>query len=77
MPPRTGSSRRSPQTNNGSTNDFKTLKILYRQQLPTLRELFPAWSQEDLVAAMHEANGDLDLTIGRIMEGKPFFGKAR
>ncbi|ORZ26117.1 hypothetical protein BCR42DRAFT_401617 [Absidia repens] len=73
MPTHTGSSRRPPKnnnhTNNNNGNDFKTLKILYRQQLPTLRELFPGWSQEDLVAAIHEANGDLELTIGRIMEG--------
>ncbi|KAI8338157.1 hypothetical protein BC941DRAFT_424741 [Chlamydoabsidia padenii] len=69
MPPRTGSSRRPPQNINTANNDFITLKILYRQQLPTLCELFPGWSQEDLVATIHEANGDLELTIGRIMEG--------
>ncbi|KAI8342430.1 hypothetical protein BC941DRAFT_140284 [Chlamydoabsidia padenii] len=72
MPTHTGS-RRPPKNNNNNNNtngnDFKSLKTLYRQQLPTLRELFPGWSQEDLVAAMHEANGDLELTIGRIMEG--------
>ncbi|SAM03958.1 hypothetical protein [Absidia glauca] len=78
MPTQTGS-RRPPKNkhnnnnnnnnNNTSGNDFKSLKALYRQQLPTLRELFPGWSQEDLVATMHEANGDLELTIGRIMEG--------
>jgi hypothetical protein len=77
MPTQTGS-RRPPKNkynnnninNNTSGNDFKSLKALYRQQLPTLRELFPGWSQEDLVATLHEANGDLELTIGRIMEGE-------
>lgn len=80
MPTQTGSRRphknkhnnnnNNNSNSNTSGNDFKSLKALYRQQLPTLRELFPGWSQEDLVATMHEANGDLELTIGRIMEGE-------
>ncbi|KAI8391227.1 uncharacterized protein BYT42DRAFT_186551 [Radiomyces spectabilis] len=67
MPPHAGARRTQKYTSSG--NDFKTLKHLYRDHLATLRELFPDWSQEDLVFVMHEANGDLDLTIGRISEG--------
>ncbi|KAI8059601.1 hypothetical protein BC940DRAFT_371747 [Gongronella butleri] len=68
MPGQTG--RRPPKINSTNAgNDLKSLKTLYRKQLPTLRELFPGWSQEDLLAIVHEANGDLELTIGRIMEG--------
>lgn len=52
-----------------SQNDFKTLKLRYKQYLSSLVELFPNWSQEDLLFVMDECQGDFDLAINRISEG--------
>jgi hypothetical protein len=61
-------------------NDLKKLKSKYSAKLPTLKVLFSDWSDDDLLFVLEEANGDLDLTIDRISEGKkkkqlriPFF----
>lgn len=51
-------------------SDFKKLKSKYASQLSTLRELFADWSDEDLLFALQEVDGDLDLAIDRISEGK-------
>ena len=49
--------------------DLKKLKSQYGPKLSTLRELFADWSDEDLIFALQEADGDLELTIDRISEG--------
>jgi hypothetical protein len=51
-------------------NDLKKLKSKYSAKLPTLKVLFSDWSDDDLLFVLEEANGDLDLTIDRISEGK-------
>lgn len=51
------------------SDESRELKTKYRSQLSTLRELFPDWTDEDLVFALQEASGDLDVTIARISEG--------
>lgn len=63
---------RSSQSMRQSTeqSDFKKLKSKYASQLSTLRELFADWSDEDLLFALQEVDGDLDLAIDRISEGK-------
>ena len=66
MPP--GPSQRKQSTKN--TNDIKTLRNQHRGALPSLTELFPDWSQDDLLFVMDECGGDLDLAITRISEGK-------
>jgi CUE domain len=57
--------------------DLKKLKSQYGPKLSTLRELFADWSDEDLIFALQEADGDLELTIDRISEGSlpPFHMK--
>lgn len=45
------------------------LKKKHASNLNTLRELFPTWTDEDLVFAMEDADGDLTVTIERISEG--------
>lgn len=45
------------------------LKKQYQNQLQTLKELFPDWSDEDLVYALQERNGDIQTTIEDITEG--------
>lgn len=54
---------------NHPDTDLKKLKSQYGPKLSTLRELFADWSDEDLVFALQEADGDLELTIDRISEG--------
>lgn len=77
-----GYGSRGPRNSNGDSAAAKTdtsaeqgelgeLKKRYSSQLTTLKELFPDWSDADLVLAMEEADGDLERTIERISEGKP------
>lgn len=51
-------------------NDLKKLKSKHSAKLPTLKVLFSEWSDDDLLFVLEEANGDLDLAIDRISEGK-------
>jgi hypothetical protein len=45
------------------------MKKKYSSTLPMLKELFPDWTDEDLVFALEDANGDLEEAIDRITEG--------
>ncbi|KAI9890924.1 MAG: hypothetical protein M1814_003423 [Vezdaea aestivalis] len=49
--------------------EFGELKSKYANQLRVIKEMFPDWTQEDLVFALQETNGDLENTIERITEG--------
>ncbi|KAG0174782.1 RNAPII degradation factor [Apophysomyces sp. BC1034] len=50
-------------------NDLKKLQNKYSSQLSTLKELFTDWSDEDLLFAIKDADGDLELAVDRISEG--------
>ena len=45
------------------------LKKKYSSKLATVKELFPDWTDEDVVFALQETDGDLEGTIERITEG--------
>ncbi|KAF2016322.1 hypothetical protein BU24DRAFT_199183 [Aaosphaeria arxii CBS 175.79] len=45
------------------------LKRRYQSQLSTLKEVFPDWTDADLVLAIEESDGDLSATIEKISEG--------
>ncbi|KAL5332153.1 hypothetical protein BJX70DRAFT_176654 [Aspergillus crustosus] len=45
------------------------MKKKYSDTLPLLKELFPDWTDEDLVFALEDADGDLEQAIDRISEG--------
>ncbi|KAH8426924.1 putative RNAPII degradation factor Def1 [Aspergillus melleus] len=45
------------------------MKKKYSDTLPMLNELFPDWTNEDLVFALEDADGDLEAAIDRITEG--------
>lgn len=47
------------------------MKKKYSDTLPLLKELFPDWTDEDLVFALEDADGDLEQAIDRISEGTP------
>lgn len=46
------------------------LKKKYSSQLSMLKELFPDWSDAELVLAIEESDGDLERTIEKITEGQ-------
>lgn len=63
----------SPSYNEDS-DDFdeqtQSLRLKYSSQLATTKELFPDWSDDDILGALQEANGDVEVTILRISEGE-------
>lgn len=76
MPPNSGTitARRPHQqqqnkNHSNNNNDLKSLRAQFRHSLSSLTELFPEWSQDDLLFVMDECQGDLDLAITRITEG--------
>lgn len=46
------------------------LKKRYQPQITTLKELFPDWTDADLVLAIEDSDGDLQTTIEKISEGE-------
>lgn len=47
------------------------LKKKYGSKVTTIKEMFPDWTDEDIVFALQETNGDLETTVERITDGKP------
>ncbi len=45
------------------------LKRKYGDKVPLLREVCPGWSDEDLVFALQETNGDIEAAVDRISTG--------
>ena len=46
------------------------LKSRFSSELSTIKEMFPDWTDEDIVFALQETDGDLENTIDRMTEGK-------
>ena len=46
------------------------LKKQYASKLSTIKEMFPDWTDEDIVFALQETDGNLESTIDRISEGR-------
>lgn len=46
------------------------MKKKYASELGVMRDVFPDWTDVDLVFALEEANGDIALTIERIASGQ-------
>lgn len=59
----------TPTTSLDEQGELGQLKKQYISQLDTLKELFPDWTDDDLVFALQETSGDLQSTIERISEG--------
>ena len=58
-----------PPTSREDEGEIGGLKKKYSSSLPTLKELFPYWTDDDLVFALEDAGGDLENAIERITEG--------
>lgn len=52
------------------TEEVRKLRAKYADKLSILRELFPDWTDEDLLFALQEAGGEMELAVGRISEGE-------
>lgn len=50
----------------------KQLKSQFASALGSLSELFPEWSEEDLLYLLQETQGDVEVAVVRITEGKFF-----
>ena len=73
--------RSGPRPTNGEKVDVSTkpsyedegelgqLKKQYASKLSTIKEMFPDWTDEDIVFALQETDGDLEGTIDRMSEG--------
>jgi hypothetical protein len=48
----------------------RALRHKYGDKLALLRELFAEWTDEDLLFALQESAGELELAVGRISEGE-------
>jgi hypothetical protein len=46
------------------------VKSKYSPEISTLKDIFPEWSEMDLMAVIEEAQGDLALAVSRITEGQ-------
>ena len=46
------------------------LKKQYAPKLTTIKEMFPDWTDEDIIFALQETDGNLESTIDRMSEGK-------
>lgn len=58
-----------PQTTIEDEGELGQLKKQYASKLSTVKEMFPDWTDEDIVFALQETDGDLESTIERISEG--------
>ena len=73
--------RSGPRPTNGDKLDTPTtpsyedegelgqLKKQYASKLSTIKEMFPDWTDEDIVFALQETDGDLEGTVDRMSEG--------
>ncbi|KAJ5103622.1 Ubiquitin system component Cue [Penicillium argentinense] len=70
-----GGSSRSANADNSDAPSFEEgeigqMKKKYSDTLPTLKELFSEWKDEDLIFALEDSNGELEEAIMRISEGE-------
>ncbi|BGP38405.1 RNAPII degradation factor [Rhodotorula kratochvilovae] len=49
--------------------EVRALRAKFGAKLATAKELFPDWTDEDVLYALNEANGDLEVCIVRMSEG--------
>lgn len=74
---RGGARSHAPNGENTTTSSIEQddsevgqLKKKYGSKVSTIQELFPGWTDEDVVMALEETDGDLESTVERISECK-------
>jgi CUE domain len=58
-----------PPTSLDDQGEVGELKRQFGDKVPLLREVCPGWSDEDLVFALQETNGDIEAAVDRISSG--------
>jgi hypothetical protein len=53
----------------GDDSEVGQLKKKYGAKAHTIKEMFPEWTDEDVVFALQETDGDLEVTVERITDG--------
>ena len=66
----------TPTTSIEDEGEVGQLKKKYGSKVGTIKELFPDWTDEDVVFALQETDGDLETTVERISDGKNNTGLA-
>ena len=59
--------------NINESNEFRALRQKYVEKLTTIKEMFPAWSGEDILSLLgkvNEVNGSLEVAVMHISEGE-------
>ncbi|KAF2687229.1 hypothetical protein K458DRAFT_386054 [Lentithecium fluviatile CBS 122367] len=64
-----GEAAPAPDTS-ADQGELGELKKRYLNELATLKEMFPTWTDVDLVLALEDSDGDLPTAIDKITEGK-------
>ena len=50
--------------------EIAQLKKQYGGKVSMIKEMFPTWTDEDAVLALKECDGDLEVAVERITDGK-------
>lgn len=58
-----------PPTSLDDQGQVGELKRQFGDKVPLLREILPGWSDEDLVFALQETDGDVNAAVDRISSG--------
>ncbi|ODH23743.1 hypothetical protein ACO22_05362 [Paracoccidioides brasiliensis] len=67
--PTNANSENAPTPSYEDEGEIGQLKKKHAASLITIKELFADWTDEDLVFALEDANGDLEIAIERITDG--------
>ena len=59
-----------PPTSLEEQGEVGELKKKFGDKVPLLKEICPGWSDEDLVYALNETDGDVNEAVDRISSGK-------
>lgn len=59
----------TPTSDDDFDEEAAALRSKYSTQLATTKELFPDWHDDDILQAIQDANGDVQVAILRISEG--------
>ncbi|KAL8916945.1 MAG: hypothetical protein Q9208_008266 [Pyrenodesmia sp. 3 TL-2023] len=62
-------SESAPDPDLEEEGELGELKKMYASKLSTIKEMFPDWTDEDIVFALQETDGNLEGTIDRMSEG--------
>jgi CUE domain len=60
----------APTTSIEDEGEVGLLKKQYGSKVSTIKEMFPGWTDEDVVFALQETDGDLETAVDRITDGK-------